>query len=254
MALQAGEDVLAFGADPGHSPAEQRPAYQRVLALVRSGTISQGRLDESVRRILLTKARYGLLDWQPVKVEEIPQWVGNSQHVEAARKIAQDSITLVRNSAGVLPVASGKSVLVIWPQGSGDLGGAIRAVHPDTHILQVSLDPAVGEIEEATRSAATASVVIVGTVDARWHPGQVRLVNALAGRPLVVVALDVPYDLMAFPNVATYLATYGDVPVSLDALAQVLFGLARPKGSLPVELPGLYPLGHGMKDFAEGLR
>jgi beta-N-acetylhexosaminidase len=101
-------------------------------------------------------------------------------------------------------------------------------------------------------SSSAASVVIVGTVDARWHPGQVRLVNALASRPLVVVALGAPYDLMSFPNVPTYLATYGDVPVSLDALAQVLFGLSKPRGRLPVELPGLYSLGHGMSNFALG--
>jgi beta-N-acetylhexosaminidase len=252
MAFQAGDDILAFGADPTHSPAEQRPAYERVLALVRSGMIPSGRLDESVRRILLVKARYGLLDWKAVNVDQVPQQVGNSQHVGAARKVAQDSITLVRNNAGVLPIASDKSVLVIWPQGSGNLGGAIRAVHPNTRILQVSLDPSPGEVEEAALSAATASVVVVGTVDARRYPGQARLVNALSSRPLVVAALGVPYDLMAFPNVTTYLATYGDVPMSLEALAQVLFGLSKPKGHLPVELPGLYPWGYGLSDFTEG--
>lgn len=248
LAFQAGADLLAFGADPGHTPAEQRPAYQRILTLVQSGVIPQSRLDESVRRILLTKARYGLLDWEPVPIDAIPQQVGTSEHVEIARKIALDSITLIRDGQGLLPIDPEQSVLVIWPRGAGNLGGVLRAYHANLRTLQVSQDPLPAEIELAARSANTASVIVVGTVNARRHPGQSRLVNALLDRPLVVVALDAPYDLMSFPNVATYLATYSDVPVSLDALAQVLFGLARPGGHLPVDLPGLYPLGHGITD------
>jgi beta-N-acetylhexosaminidase len=92
LAFQAGADILAFGADPGHTPAEQRPAYQQVLTLVQSGAIPRSRLDESVRRILLTKGRYGLLDWQPANLADIPQRVGTNEHLTIARRIAQRSI------------------------------------------------------------------------------------------------------------------------------------------------------------------
>ncbi|HEM62164.1 MAG TPA: hypothetical protein ENO24_07720 [Chloroflexi bacterium] len=53
----------------------------------------------------------------------------------------------------------------------------------------------------------------------------------------VAVGLDSPYDLLAYPDVPTYLATYGRTPVSMQALAQVIFGLEAPRGRLPVELP-----------------
>lgn len=253
LAFQAGADILAFGADPGHTPAEQRPAYNRILELIKSGDIPESRLDESVRRILVTKAKYGLLDWQPVNVDEISNKVGVDRHRMAARKIARDSITLVRDDQGLLPIEPEQSVLVIWPRGTGNLGGSLRAHHTNLQILRVSLDPSPYEIELVTQSAEVTSVVVVGTVNARRHPGQVQLINALANRPVIVVALGVPYDLISFPDVTTYLATYGDVPVSLDALAQVLFGRAKPKGHLPVDLPGLYSLGHGMTDTSATL-
>jgi beta-N-acetylhexosaminidase len=64
-----------------------------------------------------------------------------------------------------------------------------------------------------------------------------------------VAALDTPYDLMSFPGISAYLASYGRVPVSLDALARVIVGLEKPRGHLPVALPGLYSLGYGMHDF-----
>ena len=62
--------------------------------------------------------------------------------------------------------------------------------------------------------------------------------------PVIAVALDSPYDLLSYPEVAAYLATYGRAPVSMEALALVLFGLEAPRGRLPVELPSLYPAGH----------
>jgi beta-N-acetylhexosaminidase len=55
-----------------------------------------------------------------------------------------------------------------------------------------------------------------------------------------------PYDLTAFPEAPAYLCTYTLLEPSMQALAAMLFGQARPLGRLPVSIPGLYPLGHGM--------
>jgi beta-N-acetylhexosaminidase len=70
------------------------------------------------------------------------------------------------------------------------------------------------------------------------HPGQAFLVRVLheAGVRLVVVSISAPYDLLAFPHVGTYVATYGSNPPALDALAGVLSGRAPAQGRLPIEL------------------
>jgi beta-N-acetylhexosaminidase len=250
MAFLAGADLLALGADPGHAPVEQRSACQRVLALAESDPVVESRLDESVRRILLVKARYGLLDWEPTHVRDVPLRTGTDDHDRISRQIAQDSITLVRNDARTLPLAADQPLLAVIPPGATGLGGYLQAYHPRTHVLQLSLNPSPEEIERILRAAEGVSVVVVGTVNARRHPGQLDLVRALADWPLVVAALDTPYDLMSFPDISTYLASYGYIPASLNALARVIVGLEKPRGHLPVALPGLYPLGYGMRDFA----
>ena len=51
----------------------------------------------------------------------------------------------------------------------------------------------------------------------------------------ILCALRSPYDATLFPTTPALL-TYGDVPVSLQALADVLAGRAAPRGSLPVRL------------------
>ena len=241
-AVQAGADVLAFG--PGRH--DIRVAYQHVLAQVQAGVIPESRLDESVRRILNIKVRYGLLNWQPVNINETWQHVGTPEHLAIARQIAQDSTTLLKDEQGIVPISPEESVLVISPSLIGNLGETMKVYHSNLRWLKMGLNPAQWEINLAIREANNASVVIIATRYAARYPAQIRLVNALSNHRLIVAAVGTPYDLMNFPNVPTYLATYGHVWVSRDALARVLFGITTPKGRLPVELPGLYPVGHGL--------
>ncbi len=64
------------------------------------------------------------------------------------------------------------------------------------------------------------------------------------GKKVVVAALRLPYDLASFPEVKTYLCTYGIQSPSIFALASVLFGEIPAQGKLPVSIPELYPVGH----------
>ena len=160
-----------------------------------------------------------------------------------AQEIAQQSVTLVRDENDLVPLVEGEQILVVWPAEVGDVGAALSACHRDVVLRPVGISPNATEIEQVVADAAVASKVVVATANARRYPAQVALVEALADRPLIVAALSQPYDLMAFPAVDSYLATYGAQPASLSALAQILCGEIAAQGQLPVELPGLYPLG-----------
>ena len=65
--------------------------------------------------------------------------------------------------------------------------------------------------------------------------------------PTVLVAMRLPYDLMAFPQAATYVCTYSLLEPSMRALAAAMFGEIPFQGRLPVSIPSLYPLGHGQR-------
>jgi len=244
LAFEAGADLLLFGYTPWHPASEQLPAYDRVLQLVEEGTIPTSRLDESVRRILLVKARRGILDWRPPDSRQALERVGTEDHLAAAQRVALDSITLLRDDEGLLPLSPESSLLVVYPQGGAGLGQAVLEHTPQASILEVSERPTSREFVQATALAGTADLMLVGTRDVVDYPEQAALVEALrAKHPVIAVALDSPYDLLSYPQVSTYLATYGRAPVSMQALAQVLFGIEEPRGRLPVELPGLYKVG-----------
>jgi beta-N-acetylhexosaminidase len=244
LAFEAGADLLMFGYTPWHPASEQLLAYDRVLQLVEEGTIPISRLDESVRRILLTKARRGILDWHPPDIAQALEQVGTPEHLAAAQRVALDSITLLRDDDGLLPLSPESSLLVVYPRGGASLGQAVLEHAPQASLLEVSERPTSREFVQAAAQAETADLILVGTRDVADYPEQAALVEALrAKHPVIAVALDSPYDLLSYPDVSTYLCTYGRATVSMQALAVVLFGLEEPRGRLPVELPGLYQVG-----------
>jgi beta-N-acetylhexosaminidase len=251
LAFEAGADLLMFGDDPGHDPSEQRPAYENVLELVEQGRVPMSRLDDAVRRILLLKAKRGILDWHPVDIDRVAEEVGTTEHLVAAQQVALDSITLVRDDQGLLPLSPETSILVVYPTGGAGLGQAMRAYGLDVRLREVSLRPSWAEIEQVIAETQGAEVVVLGTLNVQQYPEQVQLIEALraADPALAIVALRSPYDLLSYPQVSTYLAAYGQAPVSMEALAEVLFGLEAPRGRLPVELPGLHAVGDGLREF-----
>jgi beta-N-acetylhexosaminidase len=77
--------------------------------------------------------------------------------------------------------------------------------------------------------------IVVCTSNAAFDRGQADRARSLLAGGGILCALRSPYDATIAPN-APALLTYGDVPASLDALADVLAGRAQPRGRPPVRI------------------
>jgi beta-N-acetylhexosaminidase len=238
LALEAGADVLLFGADAGHSASEPQLAYDLLLKAVQEGRISRERLDASVSRILHQKTRLGL--WQPPPFPPLNQ-IGEKSHQAVAEQIAKASVTLVKDDYQKLPLATSEKILVIWPQACGDLGSACRAVFSTVTCHPLSLHPDQETLKQIQALAAQFSLILLGTYELYRYPAQLKLVQSLPHDKLVVIAMGSPYDLMLSPDIPCYLATYGDSPISLQAAVQNLVGTSLPQGRLPVDLGEDFP-------------
>ncbi|MDQ2807555.1 MAG: glycoside hydrolase family 3 C-terminal domain-containing protein, partial [Chloroflexota bacterium] len=128
------------------------------------------------------------------------------------------------------------------------LAAALRRYHPAVEEFRIPLDPPAGAVADLRARLAAFDLVVIGTINATAHAGQAALVNALLadGTPTVAVALRLPYDLQAYPAAPTYLCTYSLLESSMTALAAALWGRQPCSGRLPVAIPDLYPLGHGL--------
>ena len=185
--------------------------------------------------------------------------VGCADHRRLAAELAGRSITLVRDTPGMIPIhpPERSKILAIMPRPidltpadtssltAPGLAPAIQSRHRNTSEMVVRHDPPDSEIAIAARQAMDHDLVVVGTIDA--GPAQAALVRALLGTgvPTVTVALRTPYDLARYPMAPVHLCSYGILPPTMDALAAAVFGAAI-GGRLPVAIPDLYPIGHGL--------
>jgi beta-N-acetylhexosaminidase len=258
MALRAGIDLLLVS----HHYERQVGSLAALRTAIETGALAAEVMREASERVARLRAR--ACSWEealaPAMADDVADWVGGAAHRHLAERAYEQAVTLVRDDAGLMPLrlAPEARVLVIAPRSveltavegerreAGTLAQSMRRRHARVDELTLSWRPTDAERAGALRQAADADLVVVMTTNAHRNPDQAELVRALlrTGKRVIGVAAREPYDLLAFPNLATYLATYEDTPPALEVAARALWGEIQPRGRLPVSLPGLYPRGH----------
>ncbi len=150
-AVEAGNDVLLM-------PTDARVAIQAVVDAIAAGRVTEGRLNESVRKLLLAKHEFGLHRTRYVNVEEVRGKVGTVANQAPAREAAAKAITLVRDSLSLVPFKMPRTARVVSITVSSrvDLSAGrgfdaeLRSAYPQ--LLSLTLTPEV--VAEATAGAA----------------------------------------------------------------------------------------------------
>ena len=245
-ALQAGADFLLFRFDE----SAQLEGHRRIADAVRAGALPLERLEASARRIVnLKRSRSIYLGRRETPAPDL------AAHAQVSLDLARDSITLLRNRT-VLPLRG--RVLVIAPANPDvavlpdqpALGTVIARKRSDAVTQTMSLKPNASDVDRAVSAARQSDVVVIGTTDLFANPEQAQLVRAAANeRPVCMVSLRGPYDVMTIADVPAYLCAYDGREPSLVAASEILVGERKPVGAVPVEIPGLFRIGAGMKDF-----
>jgi beta-N-acetylhexosaminidase len=254
-ALEAGADVLLMPQDP-------EAAINAVAAAVRSGRITQKRLDASVMRILIAKAHVGLATKRTVDLDEIHSVVDSLESNAVAQRIADRSVTLVRNENDLIPLKDPASTaFFILTEGRASIEGIAFAAELRKHssgAKVVTLDSTMSDMDLQAAADAAASAtqyVIAAFANVAAYRGDVALgggfpqlvQNLIATKkPVVFLALGNPYLLRSFPDVNAYMTTYSTVPPSEVAAVKALFGEIAIGGKLPVTIPGFAQYGDGI--------
>lgn len=120
-ALNAGIDVFMMGVN-NNLGINWRDFVPVMKAALDSGSITQARLDDAVRRMLRIKLRHGLFD-NPMTDREMTNgdFFGSDDHREISREAAQKSFVLLRNQKDILPLAKNQRILVAGAK-ANDLG------------------------------------------------------------------------------------------------------------------------------------
>ncbi|WBO23168.1 glycoside hydrolase family 3 protein [Sphingomonas abietis] len=107
-----GDCPVAFnaGLDMAMVPSDWKALFDNTLKEAQDGTIPIGRIDDAVRRILRVKAKLGLFD--PARPYEAMNVLGSPAHRAVARQAVAESLVLLKNNGGLLPIKPGQKVLV----------------------------------------------------------------------------------------------------------------------------------------------
>lgn len=85
-----------------------------LVQLVKDKEVPMSRIDDAVRRVLRMKFRLGLFDRPNWSVADYPKFA-SKEHEAAAKKAADESITLLKNENSILPLKKGARILVTGP-------------------------------------------------------------------------------------------------------------------------------------------
>jgi beta-glucosidase len=107
--------ALNAGLDMYMAPDSWRGLYENLVRQVKDGTVPMERLDDAVTRILRVKFRAGLFDaGLPSKRELAGNYklLASPEQRTLARDAVRQTLVLLKNNGGLLPLASNKHVLV----------------------------------------------------------------------------------------------------------------------------------------------
>ncbi len=284
MTINAGADMLILPIITDSAVLDRvRRMTDSAVSLTEKGIIDPERVDASVRRILTLKKKYGLLEKKDFTVTDemisaAKSGVGSKESREAAWTIAEKGLTLVKSDSDSFPIRlqEGEKALILFGDccgsrvGTGEYalnrlkdGGTLQ----DTTAVTVMLNDSENE-EECLKAANEADHVILvhRTYDAdNMNPNTENGLSSAvfdkiiaarheAGKKVIVVTMQLPYDAARFPDADTLMLTYDSCPMrelppetgegsaivpNLAAALCVCFGQGEAGGKLPVNVPRL---------------
>lgn len=159
------------------------PSSAELVSAVHDGALGEEVLDQAVRRMLLLKARIGLLDSPYVDEDEVPAVLDTEEDRALARVVAERSIVLLKNDPvggrPLLPIASDiRSIAVIGPNADRSFSLLGNYTYP----VLASASKRIAELMDPARS----SVLGAGAAERPWADDAVQTVESVD----VVTVLD----------------------------------------------------------------
>lgn len=259
-AIEAGADILLM-------PSDLPKAYAGVMDAVKRGTISEARINQSVKRILILKKQWIIppTALQQVLLATAQSIVGSKEHQEQEKKIAQAGVTLLKNEEHMLPlvVKDQSKIVVVAPQAEilnvmqegvstqGKVGG-----YGEVNIAAISYENLSAMTMAQQKIIDESDYIILATYNSTGQTTATHFAEALIqyadrmNKKSVVIGMGTPYDIAYLQGARAYLAVYGMNKANIQAGINAILGNLSPVGKLPVPIQEqgkiLFPLGFGL--------
>jgi beta-N-acetylhexosaminidase len=252
LAIQAGNDLILVS----HTYEHQKGSIQAVKQAIDTGQLARQSIQEASERVRQLKAR--MLSWNTLPSADQLSIISTESHQQLRDTAYALSTTVVRDQQHLLPIqlSDQQKILVLTIQPDAYTPAADKSDPSNIFVEQIRQRHS--QVEEITiipktimevlpgidRTIRNFAMIIIVTVNANRDHDQRNFVQHVLklGKPTIGLAVYNPYDLLAFPELGTYVVTYEYTAPALTAAVRVLCGELPAQGKLPISLPGLYPL------------
>jgi beta-N-acetylhexosaminidase len=264
-AVKAGNDVVL------HSP-DDVAAIEAIKAAVGKGDIPLAQIDASVTRILRAKAKAGLHRSKVVSLDSIATTLGSRANQAVADEVSRRSVTLIKDDRNQVPLKMSKEAAVLYlsvldyatgwriAAPSRTVIPELKQRWPNVTAIELSDHTTANELDLVRAMVPRFDAVVVSTfVRAASASGRmdlapplVRLLQDIAEQtaqtkqPFVTVMFGNPYTAMFLPDVPAVLLTYDFYDRAEASAVRAIAGEAPITGRLPIALPNMFPVGHGL--------
>lgn len=229
MAFKAGNDIMLFS----QGVAEGKRLIQKAID---NGEIPQARVEESVKKILLTKYYLGLNEYEPKNPSNINNDLNNDSHKKLVQNLYSNALTLLKDEKKLLPLNKTSTYYYV------PLEEAPYQTFEDR--LQLDAKIIVKKASEISSIPSNSTVIIGFHKDnsTAYKPYKIsaeskKILAELAKKNNVILnVFGSAYALkdIDISKVSTVLVSYENNEDSMTATADALRGKTKISGKLPV--------------------
>lgn len=229
LAFKAGNDIMLFS----QGVAEGKKLIQKAID---NGEISQARVEESVKKILLTKYFLGLNQYSQKKPENVNQDINNDSHKQLVQNLYSNALTLIKDEKKLLPLNC-KNTCYYVP---------LEEAPYQTFADQLNLNSAVivKKVSEIKTIPANSTVIVGLHKDnsTAYKPYKISgeskkvLADLKKNQNVILNVFGSAYALkdIDLAKISTVLVSYENNDDSMTAAANAINGKTKISGKLPV--------------------
>ncbi|WP_312750891.1 glycoside hydrolase family 3 protein [Epilithonimonas hominis] len=241
MAFKAGNDLMLFSQDV----ATGKKLIQKAID---NGEIQQSRVEESVKKILLTKYYLGLNQYNNINPVNVNEDLNNASHSALVQKMYANALTLIKDDKKLLPLDCKETYYYI-PLEEAPYETFLNQINTGTTVI-------VKKANEINIIPANSKVIVGFHKDnsTAYKPYKIsdaskKILSELSKNQNVM--LDVfgsPYALkdIDISKVSTVLVSYENNDDAMKATANGILGQTKISGRLPVLVNDQLKFGIGM--------
>ncbi|MGJ8744736.1 glycoside hydrolase family 3 N-terminal domain-containing protein [Polaribacter sp.] len=247
-AIQAGNDILLI-------PNEIPETINLIKKAIELNTLTEERIDVSVRKILKAKYWAGLNAYKPIDLINLNQDLNTVNDELLHRKLVKKSLTVVKNSEYDIPISNLESRKIAYVKLGDDTGDfflkMLKNYTKITPVSDVNLDGLITKLRPY-------NLVVIGFHKSNSNPWKsykftnkelVWLQEIAREKKVILDIFASPYSLLklkSFTNIEGLIVSYQNSTLAQELSAQLIFGAFGANGKLPVSIGNEFAAGHGM--------